>query len=73
MHARKMQLRLRELFGDLVFDGVIHKSVRLIEAPEVGKSIFTFAPESKAAREYAALAQEVEMRLQGVQTAFAGT
>lgn len=73
VHARKIQLKMRELFGDLVFDGVIHKSVRLIEAPEVGKSIFTYAPDSTAAREYAALAQEVEVRLRGGQPVFAGT
>lgn len=73
VHARKVQLKLRDLFGDLVFDTVIHKSVRLIEAPEAGQSIFTYAPESIAAEEYAALASEVEVRLRGGQPMFAGT
>lgn len=73
VHARKTQLKLRDRFGDLVFDTVIHKSVRLVEAPEVGKSIFTYAPESNAAREYAELAKEVEVRLHGGQPVFVGT
>jgi len=72
-YTRKVQLQLRELFGDLVFDTVIHKTVRLVEAPEAGQSIFTFAPDSKAAREYASLAEEVMARLHVNEPAFAGT
>jgi chromosome partitioning protein len=73
LYTRKIQLQLRELFGDLVFDTVIHKTIRLVEAPEAGKSIFTFAPESKAAREYAALAGEIGSRLRSAEPVFAGT
>jgi chromosome partitioning protein len=62
-YTRKIQVQMRELFGDLVFDSVIHKTVQLIEAPEAGRPIFTFAPESRAAREYAALADEVSTRV----------
>jgi hypothetical protein len=39
----------------------------------VGKSIFTFAPESKAACEYAALVDEVEARLRMSVPVLAGT
>jgi len=63
LYTRKVQFQVRELFGDLVFDTVIHKTVKLVEAPDTGKSIFTFAPDSKAALEYKALADEVLTRL----------
>jgi chromosome partitioning protein len=63
LYTRKIQFKLREMFGDLVFDTVIHKTVRLVEAPDAGRSIFSFAPDSKAALEYRALADEVLARL----------
>jgi chromosome partitioning protein len=63
LYTRKVQLKLRELFGDLIFNTVIHKTVKLVEAPDSGKSIFSFAPGSKAAQEYAALADEIMARL----------
>jgi len=72
-YTRKIQLQLRELFGDLVFDTVIHKTIRLVEAPEAGKSIFTFAPDSKAAYEYTTLADEIEARLRAEVPVLAGT
>ena len=45
--------------ANLVFYAVIHKSVRLAEAPSAGESILSYAPESKSAAEYRALADEV--------------
>jgi chromosome partitioning protein len=63
LYTRKIQFQVRELFGDLVFDTVIHKTVKLVEAPDTGKSIFAFAPDSKAALEYRALADEILVRL----------
>jgi chromosome partitioning protein len=63
LYTRKIQFKLRDLFGDLVFNTVIHKTVKLVEAPDTGKSIFTFAPDSKAAMEYRALADEILARL----------
>jgi chromosome partitioning protein len=62
-YTRKIQLELRELFGDLVFETVIHKTIKLVEAPHVGQSIFAYAPEHKAAREYRALADEILARI----------
>jgi chromosome partitioning protein len=67
--TRKIQLQMRELFGELVFDSVIHRTVRLIEAPEAGRSIFGLAPESRAASEYATLATEVLGRVQVAEAA----
>jgi chromosome partitioning protein len=63
LYTRKVQLKLRELFGDLIFNTVIHKTVKLVEAPDSGKSIFAFAPDSKAAQEYMALTDEILARL----------
>lgn len=72
-YTRKVQLQLRELFGDLVFDTVIHKTIRLVEAPQAGKSIFAFAPDSKAACEYTTLVDEIEARLRAGVPVLAGT
>lgn len=63
LYTRKIMFKLREMFGDLVFDTVIHKTVKLVEAPDTGRSIFSFAPDSKAALEYRALADEILARL----------
>lgn len=57
--SRHVLEQMRELFGDLVFDTVIHKSVKLAEAPSAGESILTYSPESRSAAEYRALANEV--------------
>jgi len=57
--SKQTQKQMREYFGDLVFDTVIHKCVRLAEAPSAGEPIFTYAPESRSAAEYRALAEEI--------------
>ncbi len=57
--SRQTQKQMREYFGALVFDTVIHKCVRLAEAPSAGEPIFTYAPESRSADEYRALAEEI--------------
>ena len=60
--SRQIQQQMREFFGDLVFDTVIHRTVRLAEAPSAGESILTFAPESRGAAEYLALVEEIIRR-----------
>lgn len=60
--SRQIQQQMREYFGDLVFDTVIHRTVRLAEAPSAGESILTFAPNSKGAAEYLALVEEILTR-----------
>jgi chromosome partitioning protein len=72
-YTRRMQDRIRDLFGDLLFDTVIHKTVRLVEAPDKGQSIFSFAPSSKAAVEYQALTDEIRQRLGVEELELAGT
>jgi chromosome partitioning protein len=57
--SRQIQQQMREFFGDLVFDTVINRSVRLAEAPSAGEPVLIYAPESKAAAEYRALADEI--------------
>jgi chromosome partitioning protein len=57
--SKQVQRQMREYFGNLVLDTVIHRTVRLAEAPSAGESIITYAPESKGAIEYKALAEEI--------------
>lgn len=57
--SRQVQRQMREFFGDLVFDTVIHKDVRLAEAPSAHEPVFTYAPQSKGATEHRILAEEI--------------
>jgi chromosome partitioning protein len=57
--SKQIQLQMREIFGSLVFKTVIHNNVRLCEAPSAGESILDYAPRSRGAVEYRALAAEV--------------
>lgn len=50
---------VRKYFPDQVFEAVIPRSIRLAEAPSYGIPISIYAPESSAAKAYAALAREV--------------
>ena len=50
-------------FGEQVFESRIRRSVKLREAPALGKTIFHHAPDSAGARDYLGLAQEVMQRL----------
>ncbi len=57
--AREVFEQIRNVFGQQLFETVITKSVRLEEAPAYKESIFTFAPQSSGASEYANLCEEV--------------
>jgi chromosome partitioning protein len=57
--SRQIQQQVRGLFGDLVFETVIHRNVRLAEAPSAGEPVLKYAPHSKAAADYRALAAEI--------------
>lgn len=57
--SRQVQWQMRGYFKDLVFDTVIHRTVRLAEAPSAGESILDYAPQSIGAAEYKALAEEI--------------
>jgi chromosome partitioning protein len=59
MLSRQVQRQMRDFFGDLVFDTVIHRTVRLAEAPSAGQSVLTYDPQSRGAAEYMALGEEI--------------
>ena len=48
-----------EYFGDMLFDTVIHKTVKLAEAPSYGEPVLSYAPRSKGSIEYKTLAEEI--------------
>ena len=68
LHDRRTTLskdiydQIYQVFGDKVFATTISKSVRLEESPAYKESIFTFAPASSGAVEYANLCEEVIRR-----------
>jgi chromosome partitioning protein len=61
--AKDIHDQIRGVFGAKVFETVISKSVRLEESPAYKESIFTFAPHSSGAVEYASLCEEVMRRV----------
>ncbi len=57
--CRDVQQQLRAYFRDAVFRTVIHRHIRLAEAPSAGQSILTYDRHSPGAMEYTALAREI--------------
>jgi chromosome partitioning protein len=57
--SRQIQQQMRQFFGNMVFETVIHRNVRLAEAPSAGEPVLIYAPTSRAASEYRALAEEI--------------
>lgn len=55
-------------FGDLVFNTVIARNVRLSEAPSHGMSVLDYDPHSKGAQNYTSLAKEVIQRTENTPT-----
>ena len=53
---------VRSHFGDLVYESIIPRSVRLSEAPSFGEPVVTLDPSSRGAVSYRKLAAEVESR-----------
>lgn len=66
--SKQIQAQMRELFGSMVFQAVIHNNVRLCEAPSAGESILEYAPQSRGAVEYRALAAEVLGNVRAVES-----
>jgi len=60
--SRDIYDQICQVFGEKVFETTISKSVRLEESPAYRESIFTFAPASSGAVEYASLCEEVIRR-----------
>lgn len=69
LHDRRTTLskdifeQIQQVFGSKVFETTISRSVRLEESPAYRESIFTFAPTSSGAIEYAKLCDEVLQRV----------
>lgn len=61
--SRRVEEGVRRLFGNLVFETVIHKSICLAEAPSMGQPVLIYAPRSRAAAEYMSVAEKVLDRL----------
>jgi chromosome partitioning protein len=53
---------VRKHFGELVYETIIPRNVRLSEAPSYGQSILDYDPKSKGAEVYLMLAEEVIRR-----------
>lgn len=61
--AREVLTEIQEVFGPLLFETMITKSVRLEESPAHRCSIFEHAPDSSGAFEYYRLCEEVLQRV----------
>ena len=71
--SRQVQEQMRGFFGELVFKTVIHRNIRLAEAPSSGQSVLAYAPDSKGTEEYRALAAEIGNSEAQKETASEGT
>jgi len=60
--GREVAARLDEHFPGLAYAARIRENVALAEAPGFGQDIFTYAPNSRGAADYAALCAEVAKR-----------
>jgi chromosome partitioning protein len=56
--SKDVENKLRELFGNAVFETIIPANVRLAVAPSYGKPIYAVDPESIGAKAYNRLAEE---------------
>lgn len=59
LHSRQVMQRVVEVFGDLVYDTAISRTVRFPDASVAGEPITTWAPRSAGAESYRAMAREV--------------
>ena len=57
--SKEVQSQMRDYFGELVFKTVIHRTIRLAEAPSAGQSVITYDARNRGALEYIALADEI--------------
>ena len=60
--AHDVERELREHFGELVYETVIPRSVKLAEAPSYGEPVIVHAPSSRGAVAYGRLAEEIVAR-----------
>jgi chromosome partitioning protein len=60
--SEQVVAEVQRYFGDLVYDVIIPRTVRLSEAPGFGQPITVYDPRSKGAETYRALGREVALR-----------
>ena len=60
--SAEVAAEVRRHLADAVYDTVVPRSVRLAEAPSHGRPIAQYAPESRGAAAYRALATELRGR-----------
>jgi chromosome partitioning protein len=60
--SEQVVAEVKRYFGDLVYDVIIPRTVRLSEAPGFGQPITVYDPKSKGAESYRRLATEVAVR-----------
>lgn len=63
-HSNQVYEEVKKHFRGLVFKSVIHRNVRLSEAPSFGKSVLDFDLDSRGSQNYLQLAQELLERNQ---------
>jgi len=63
--SEEIRDELVSAFGEAVFETPVRRSVKLREAPALGRTIFQHAPGSSAAEDYLRLTQELLARLDG--------
>jgi len=56
--------QLKKTYGELVFDTIIHRNSKIEESPAFMKPVQMHAPQSRGAKLYAALTEEILQRLQ---------
>lgn len=61
--SQEVEENVRRHFGELVFETLIPRTVRLAEAPSYGQSVLEYAPNSQGAEAYRQLAEEVIERV----------
>ena len=64
--SQQVEVDVRATLGDLVFQSVIPRNVRISEAPSFARTILDYDPQSRGSQAYRALAQEMLARHAGV-------
>lgn len=57
--SRMVEKEVKKSFQGTVFETIIPRNIKLAESPRYGKTIFQYAPDSKGARAYERLAEEL--------------
>uniref|UniRef100_UPI0013CED87B ParA family protein n=1 Tax=Pseudomonas viridiflava TaxID=33069 RepID=UPI0013CED87B len=60
--SNDVSAQLKEHFGDLLYDTMIPRNVRLAEAPSFGMPVLSYAKSSRGAQAYLAFASELVRR-----------